>query len=66
MAHGYTAQSGFACGVVTDHTEELLERTAARLDVAGQNVALGGPVALSDGQRREFVPKKKKATEPRE
>ncbi len=60
------AQSGLAHGVVRDHAEELLERTAAGLHRAGENLALGGPVAVGDRQRGELVPEEEEATERRE
>ena len=66
VSHGDAAESGLARGIVGDHAEEFLERTSARLDIAGEDVALGGPVAVGDGERREFVPEKKEAAEPRE
>ena len=66
VSHGHPPQSGFARGVVGDHAEEFLERTSARLRVAREDVALGDPVAVGDGERGELVPKQEEATERRE
>ena len=59
-------QPGFAHGVGGDHAEEFVERTAAGLDRSGEDVALGGPVALGDGERGQLVPEEEEAAEPRE
>ena len=47
VSHRHAAQSGFARGVVGDHAEELLERTAAGLDRCGR-----GCRARRPGSRR--------------
>ena len=66
VSDGQAAQSGFARGVVGDHAEELLECAAPGLDRAGEDVALGGPVAVGDGERGQLVPQEEEAAEPRE
>ena len=66
VSHRDAAQSSLGHGVVRDHAEELLERTAAGLHGAGENLALGGPVAVGDGERGELVPEEEEATERRE
>ena len=66
VSHGHAAQSGFARGVVGDHAEEFLERTSAGLHRAGEDVALGDPVAVGDGERGELVPEEEEAAERRE
>ena len=53
-------------GVGGDDAEELLERAATGLHGAGENLALGGPVAVGDGERGELVPEEEEATERRE
>ena len=65
-AHRHSAQSGVACGVVGDNPEELLERATTGLDRAGEDVALGDPVAVGDGERGELVPQEEEAAERRE
>ena len=66
VSHRHAAQSGFAHGVVGDHAEEFLERAAAGLHRAGEDVALGDPVAVGDGERGQFVPQEEEAAERRE
>ena len=66
VSHGHAPQSGFARGVGGDHAEELLERTPAGLRRAGEDVALGGPVAVGDGERGQLVPQEEEAAERRE
>ena len=63
VSHRDAAQSGLGLGVVGDHAEELLERTAAGLHRTGEDLALGGPVAIGDGERGELVPQEEEATE---
>ena len=66
MPRRHASQSGFAHSVVGDNAEEFLERTPSGLHRAGEDVALRNPVAVGDGERREFVPQKEEATERRE
>ena len=60
------AQSGCARRVVGDHAEEFLERTPASLDRAGEDLALGGPVAVGDRERCQLVPQEQEAAERRQ
>ena len=66
VSHRHAAQSGLARGVVGDDAEELLQRTPSGLHRAGEDVALGGPVAVGDRERGELVPQEEEAAERRE
>ena len=46
----HAAKSGFAHGIVGHNAEEFLEGTPTGLDGAGEDVALGDPVTVSDGE----------------
>ena len=63
VSRRHAAQSGFAHGVVGDHAEEFLERSPTGLHRAGEDVALGDPIAVGDGERGEFVPQEEEAAE---
>ena len=60
---GDPSQAGRRHRVGGDDAEQLLERAAARLGIAGDDVALGGPVAVGDRERGELVPQQDQAGE---
>ena len=66
MPRCHAAQSGLACGIVCNNPEEFLERTPSGFYRAGEDVALRNPVAVGNGERRQFVPQEDEATERRE
>ena len=63
IPHGEAPQAGTRTRVVRDRAEQLVERRAACLDVPGQQLPLGRPIALAHRERRHLGPQQQQPAE---